>query len=83
MKALVTRVDPVEQKISLSIKALTTAAAPDAEELAAQQSRTQRSTLGDLLAEKLRKAGQPDERMTNVRGGRAREGAAAANAWGG
>ncbi|MBS1106990.1 MAG: hypothetical protein H6Q91_2492, partial [Deltaproteobacteria bacterium] len=29
-------------------------------ELAAQQSRTQRSTLGDLLAEKLRKAGQPD-----------------------
>ena len=30
----------------------------DLSDLAAQQSRTQRSTLGDLLAEKLRKAGQ-------------------------
>ena len=61
VKALVTRVDPGEQKISLSIKAVHDQQQRQAlSELAAQQSRTQRSTLGDLLAEKLRKAGQPD-----------------------
>jgi small subunit ribosomal protein S1 len=61
VKALVTRVDPGEQKISLSIKAVHDQQQRQAlNELAAQQSRTQRSTLGDLLAEKLRKAGQPD-----------------------
>lgn len=61
VKALVTRVDPGEQKISLSIKAVHDQQQRQAlGELAAQQSRTQRSTLGDLLAEKLRKAGQPD-----------------------
>ncbi len=61
VKALVTRVDPGEQKISLSIKAVHDQQQRQAlSELAAQQSRTQRSTLGDLLAEKLRKAEQPD-----------------------
>jgi small subunit ribosomal protein S1 len=61
VKALVTRVDPGEQKISLSIKAMHDQQQRQAlSELAAQQSRTQRSTLGDLLAEKLRKAEQPD-----------------------
>ena len=61
VKALVTRIDPNEQKISLSIKAVHDQQQRQAlSELAAQQSRTQRSTLGDLLAEKLRKAGQPD-----------------------
>ena len=61
VSALVTRVDPGEQKISLSIKAVHDQQQRQAlRELAAQQSRTQRSTLGDLLAEKLSKAGQPD-----------------------
>jgi small subunit ribosomal protein S1 len=61
VKALVTRVDPNEQKISLSIKAVHDQQTRQAlAEQAAQQSRTQRSTLGDLLAEKLRKAGQSE-----------------------
>lgn len=61
VKALVTRVDPGEQKISLSIKAVHDQAQRNTlKEMAAEQSRTQRSTLGDLLAEKLRKVGQPD-----------------------
>jgi len=57
--ALVTRVDPVEQKISLSIRALTDREQRDAlKKLAAQQSARQATTLGDLLAEKLaRKTG--------------------------
>ena len=62
VKALVTRVDPGEQKISLSIKAVHDQQQRNTlKELAAEQSRTQRSTLGDLLAEKLRKAGQGDD----------------------
>jgi len=61
VKAIVTRVDPNEQKISLSIKAVHDKEQRQAlAEIAAQQSRTQRSTLGDLLAEKLRKAGQTE-----------------------
>ncbi|RIL05571.1 MAG: 30S ribosomal protein S1 [Proteobacteria bacterium] len=62
VKALITRVDPNEQKISLSIKAVHDQQQRQAlADLAAQQSRTQRSTLGDLLAEKLRnKTGQGD-----------------------
>jgi small subunit ribosomal protein S1 len=61
VKALVTRVDPNEQKISLSIKAVHDQQQRQTlNELAAQQSRTQRSTLGDLLAEKLRNAGKTD-----------------------
>ena len=54
VKAIVTKVDPAEQKVSLSIRAVTDQAERKAlEELAAKQSKTQRSTLGDLLAEKL------------------------------
>jgi small subunit ribosomal protein S1 len=52
--ALITRVDPVEQKISLSIRALTDREQREAlKKLAAQQSARQATTLGDLLAEKL------------------------------
>jgi small subunit ribosomal protein S1 len=54
VKAIVTRVDPNEQKISLSIKAIHDQQARQAlSEQAAQQAKSQRSTLGDLLAEKL------------------------------
>jgi small subunit ribosomal protein S1 len=56
VKALVTRVDPVEQKISLSIKAVNDKEQRQAlKELAAQQSSSQKSTLGDLLRDKLEK----------------------------
>jgi small subunit ribosomal protein S1 len=54
VKAIVTRVDPNEQKISLSIKAIhdqqTRRALADQ---AVEMAKSQRSTLGDLLAEKL------------------------------
>jgi small subunit ribosomal protein S1 len=54
VRALVTRIDPAEQKISLSIKAMHDQQQRQAlAEVAAQQAKTQRSTLGDLLAEKL------------------------------
>jgi small subunit ribosomal protein S1 len=54
VRALVTRVDPGEQKIALSIKAVHDQQTRQAlAEQAAQQAKTQRSTLGDLLAEKL------------------------------
>ncbi|HVH20413.1 MAG TPA: 30S ribosomal protein S1 [Myxococcota bacterium] len=58
--ALVTRVDPLEQKISLSIKALSDREQRDAlKKLAAQQASSQTTTLGDLLTAKLgRKTGQ-------------------------
>jgi small subunit ribosomal protein S1 len=56
VKALVTRIDPVEQKISLSIKAVNDKEQRQAlKELAAQQSSSQKSTLGDLLRDKLEK----------------------------
>jgi len=60
VRALVLRIDPAEQKISLSVKAMHDQQQRQAlNELAAQQAKTQRSTLGDLLAEKLaRKAGE-------------------------
>ncbi|MBW2271697.1 MAG: 30S ribosomal protein S1 [Deltaproteobacteria bacterium] len=52
--ALVVKVDPAEQKISLSIRAVTDKAERAAlKELAAQQSASQATTLGDLLKEKL------------------------------
>ena len=52
--ALVTRVDPIEQKISLSIRALTDREQRESlKKQAAQQSARQATTLGDLLAEKL------------------------------
>lgn len=59
VKAIVTRVDPNEQKISLSIKAIHDQQTRQAlAEQAAQQSKSQRSTLGDLLAEKLGRKGE-------------------------
>ncbi len=52
--ALVTKVDPVEQKISLSIRALSDREQREAlKKLSVQQSTSQTTTLGDLLAEKL------------------------------
>jgi len=52
--ALITKVDPVEQKISLSIRALTDREQRDAlKKLASQQAQKQTTTLGDLLAGKL------------------------------
>ena len=61
--ALVMKVDPAEQKISLSIRAMTDKEQRDAlKRLAVQQSQSQATTLGDLLAEKLaRKAEEGDE----------------------
>ena len=63
VKAIVTKVDPVEQKISLSIRALTDKKLR--EELVRQEKQAQRSqtaTLGDLLADKLaEKAEEPEE----------------------
>ena len=54
VKAVVTRVDPNEQKISLSIKAMHDQQTRKAlAEQAAEMAKSQRSTLGDLLAEKL------------------------------
>jgi len=52
--ALVTKVDPMEQKISLSIRALTDKEQRQAlKRVAQQQATSQTTTLGDLLAEKL------------------------------
>ena len=60
--AVITKVDPVEQKISLSIKALTDREQRDAlKKLAAQQSQKQTTTLGDLLAEKLAEKAEESE----------------------
>ncbi|MCP5056131.1 MAG: 30S ribosomal protein S1 [bacterium] len=61
--AIVTKVDPVDQKISLSIKAVSDRDQRDAlKKMAAQQSLTQTSTLGDVgalaaLKEKLEQGG--------------------------
>jgi len=55
--AVVTRVDPEEQKISLSVRAVTDKAEREAlKRQAAQQSASQATTLGDLLAGKLEPA---------------------------
>jgi len=54
--ALVTKVAPVDQKISLSIKAVSDREQRAAlKQLSAQQSQTQTTTFGDLLKEKLAK----------------------------
>lgn len=54
VKALVVKVDPAEQKVSLSIRAVSDKAERSAlKELAQQESQSQTTTLGDLLAEKL------------------------------
>jgi small subunit ribosomal protein S1 len=61
--ALITRVDPVEQKISLSIRALTDRDQRETlKRVAQQQASTQTTTLGDLLAGKLaQQKGEGDE----------------------
>jgi ribosomal protein S1 len=60
--ALVTKVDPVEQKISLSIRALDDKEQRHAlKKVAAQQAASQTTTLGDLLAEKLAKKAEEGE----------------------
>jgi small subunit ribosomal protein S1 len=59
---LITKVDPLEQKISLSIRALTDKEQRDAlKKLAVQQATSQTTTLGDLLAEKLARKGEEEE----------------------
>ncbi len=59
--ALITKVDPMDQKISLSIKALADREQRDAlKKLAAQQSATQTTTFGDLLKEKLAAKAEQD-----------------------
>jgi len=56
VKALVVKVDPAEQKVSLSIRAVGDKAERAAlKELAQQESQSQTTTLGDLLADKLAK----------------------------
>ncbi len=63
LTALVVKVDPTEQKISLSIKALSDKEQRNTlKKLAVEQSRSQTATLGDLLADKLaQKADGGDE----------------------
>ena len=52
--ALVTKIDPDDQKISLSVRALTDREQRETlKRLAAQQAATQTTTIGDLLKEKL------------------------------
>jgi len=59
---LVTKVDPVEQKISLSIRAVSDKEERTAlKKLAEQQAQTQTTTLGDLLKEKLDQKTDDDE----------------------
>jgi small subunit ribosomal protein S1 len=60
--ALVVKVDPSEQKVSLSIRAVTDKAERKAlQEIASQQAQSQTTTLGDLLAEKLAQKAETDE----------------------
>jgi small subunit ribosomal protein S1 len=60
--ALVTKVEPAEQKISLSIRAVDDKAERAAlKKLAAEQSSSQTTTLGDLLKEKLAAANDEGE----------------------
>ena len=59
---LVTKVDPVEQKISLSIRAVSDKEEREAlQRLADQQAQIQTTTLGDLLKEKLGQKSETDE----------------------
>ena len=59
--ALVTKVEPAEQKISLSIRAVDDKAERAAlKKLAAEQSTSQTTTLGDLLKEKLAEKGEEE-----------------------
>jgi small subunit ribosomal protein S1 len=57
--ALVTRVDPLEQKISLSIRALTDREQREAlKKIAAQQASSQTTTLGDLIKARKNQGGE-------------------------
>jgi small subunit ribosomal protein S1 len=57
--ALITRVDPVEQKISLSIRALTDREQRETlKRIAQQQASSQTTTLGDLISSKLAQKGE-------------------------
>jgi small subunit ribosomal protein S1 len=59
--ALVTRVDPQEQKISLSIRALSDREQRESlKRLAKQQAQSPKATLGDLLKEKLASKGEAE-----------------------
>jgi small subunit ribosomal protein S1 len=59
---LVTKVDPTEQKISLSIRAVSDREEREAlQRLAEQQAQTQTTTLGDLLKEKLAQQTESEE----------------------
>ena len=61
VNALIVKVAPVEQKISLSIRALTDKEQRDAlKKVAASQTGRQTATLGDLLAEKLAEKGDSE-----------------------
>ena len=60
--ALVTKVDPVEQKISLSIRAISDKEQrEELKKMAEQQSKSQATTFGDLLTEKLAKKAEEGE----------------------
>ena len=62
--ALVVKVDPAEQKISLSIRALSDKEQREAlKRLAAQQSQSQTTTLGDLISEKLAQKAEEGEQQ--------------------
>ncbi len=58
VKALVVKVDAVEGKISLSVRAVTDRQEREALKELGQQQKSQTATLGDLLREKLEKKGQ-------------------------
>ncbi len=61
VSALVTKVDAAEQKVSLSIKAIADKAQRDSlKKIAEQQSQSQTTTLGDILAEKLAQHGEDE-----------------------
>ena len=58
VKALVVKVDAVEGKISLSVRAVNDRQEREALKELAQQSKSQTATLGDLLREKLERKNQ-------------------------
>ena len=61
ISALVTKVDAAEQKVSLSIKAIADKEQrASLKKIAEQQSQSQTTTLGDILAEKLAQHGEDE-----------------------
>jgi dihydroflavonol-4-reductase len=59
--ALVTKIDPADQKISLSVRALSDREQRETlKRMAAQQAATQTTTFGDLLKEKLAAKDEPE-----------------------